>query len=182
MSLWRSIHEITPTLYLSSGTAVSNKQAVLDKKINCIINATIDLPNRSWNSSIEVIRVPVNDVPHAQIYPYFDKVADLIEQKSRRGERCLVHCVAGVSRSASLCIAYLIKYHRMTLKQAHSHVRHSRPVIRPNVGFWKQLIDYEKKMRGTKSVAMVHSPIGLIPDIYLHETRNMVAFVGGSRR
>ena len=58
------------------------------------------------------VRIPVNDLPHAQLSPYFDKVADLIEKRSQKGERCLVHCVAGVSRSASLCIAYLMKYHR----------------------------------------------------------------------
>ena len=40
------------------------------------------------------VRIPVNDVPHAQLFPYFDKVADLIEKRTMKGERCLVHCVA----------------------------------------------------------------------------------------
>lgn len=53
--MWRTIHQITPTLFLSSGTAVSNKQEVLDKKIKLIINATIDLPNRTWNNQIDVV-------------------------------------------------------------------------------------------------------------------------------
>ena len=53
--MWHSIHEITPNLYLSGGTAVANKQAVLDKKIKLIINATIDLPNRTWNNEVEVV-------------------------------------------------------------------------------------------------------------------------------
>lgn len=55
-SLWRAVHEITPTLYLCSGTAVANKQVILDKNIKCIVNATIDLPNRSWNEEIVVVR------------------------------------------------------------------------------------------------------------------------------
>ena len=53
--MWQTIHQITPTLFLSSGTAVANKNAVLDKKIKLIINATLDLPNRSWNNQIDVV-------------------------------------------------------------------------------------------------------------------------------
>lgn len=57
--------------------------------------------------------------------------------------------MAGVSRSASLCIVYLIKYERMSLRQAYHYVKSARPIIRPNVGFWKQMVDYERKLRGT---------------------------------
>ena len=53
--MWQTIHQITPTLFLSSGTAVANKTAVLDKKIKLIINATLDLPNRSWSNQIDVV-------------------------------------------------------------------------------------------------------------------------------
>lgn len=59
-----------------------------------------------------------------------------------------MHCVAGVSRSASLCMIYLVKYERMTLRQAYHYVKSARPIIRPNIGFWKQMIDYERKLRG----------------------------------
>ena len=46
----------------------------------------------------------------AYLLGYFDSVADKLEDISRVGGKALVHCVAGVSRSASLCIAYLMKY------------------------------------------------------------------------
>uniref|UniRef100_A0A914REV2 Dual specificity phosphatase catalytic domain-containing protein n=1 Tax=Parascaris equorum TaxID=6256 RepID=A0A914REV2_PAREQ len=35
----------------------------------------------------------------------------------------------------------------MTLRQAYHYVKSARPIIRPNVGFWKQMIDYERKIR-----------------------------------
>ncbi|XP_076799933.1 dual specificity protein phosphatase 14-like [Clavelina lepadiformis] len=180
--MWNTIHEITPNLYLCSGTAVTNKEAVLSRNISLIINATLDLPNRSWNTRIDVVRIPVNDVPHAHLEPYFDKVADLINDRAKLGQKCLVHCVAGVSRSASLCIAYLIKYCRMSLREAHNHVRSRRSIIRPNVGFWRQLIEFEKKTRGAKSVSMVQSSIGLVPDVYYNETRSMISWLGRARR
>lgn len=57
---------------------------------------------------------------------YFDMVADRIHQNRKNGERTLVHCVAGVSRSASLCIVYLIKYDNMTLRL---HLKHYLQVL-----------------------------------------------------
>ena len=70
----------------------------------------------------------------------------------------------------------------MTLREAHSHVRSCRPVIRPNLGFWRQLIEYEKRIRGKKSVSMIQSSLGLIPDVYQQESRSMVAWLGRIRR
>ncbi|VDK56174.1 unnamed protein product [Cylicostephanus goldi] len=81
--------------------------------------------------------------------------------------------MAGVSRSASLVMIYLVKYERMTLRQAYHYVKSCRPIIRPNVGFWKQMVDYEKRFRGSASVTMVMTnqcdlPI---PDIYVDDLK-----------
>ncbi|CAG5124219.1 unnamed protein product, partial [Candidula unifasciata] len=92
----------------------------------------------------------------------------------RKGGKTLVHCLAGVSRSATICIAYLVKYQHMTLEEAYKHVKKRRPVIHPNPGFWRQLIDYERRLLGRNSVKMVTSPIGWIPDVYQQETKNML--------
>lgn len=85
-----------------------------------------------------------------------------------------MHCVAGVSRSATICIAYLMRYHRISLLQAYLFVKSKRPVIRPNNGFFRQLIDFERRLFGKTTVKMVHSPIGSVPDVYLDGTENMV--------
>uniref|UniRef100_A0A8R1I6A7 Protein-tyrosine-phosphatase n=2 Tax=Caenorhabditis japonica TaxID=281687 RepID=A0A8R1I6A7_CAEJA len=92
-----------------------------------------------------------------------------------RGGRTLVHCMAGVSRSASLVMIYLVKHEHMTLRQAYHYVKASRPIIRPNVGFWKQMVDYEKRLRGVASVKMVQTaecdmPI---PDVYVDDLRRI---------
>ena len=51
------------------------------------------------------------------------------------GGPTLVVCTAGRSRSAAVCIAYLIKRKGMTLKDATELVRKARPIIEPNSGF-----------------------------------------------
>ena len=58
----------------------------------------------------------------------------------------MVHCIAGVSRSASLCMAYLMRYQQMSLASAFEHVKICRPVVRPNKGFLRQLVQWETEL------------------------------------
>ncbi|KAM4611235.1 dual specificity protein phosphatase 14-like [Discoglossus pictus] len=172
-----NIAQISPCLYLSSGNAAGSRQLVYARNVTCIVNATLEIPNSNW-PDVDYIKVPVPDLPHAPLALYFDSVADRIHQNGKRNGRTLVHCVAGVSRSATLCIAYLMKYHRLSLLDAHQWVKSRRPVVRPNAGFWQQLIQYEKKLFGKNTVRLVPSPLGLIPDIYERETRNLIPVWG----
>ncbi|XP_078539698.1 dual specificity protein phosphatase 14 [Lissotriton helveticus] len=171
------IAEITSSLYLGRGSVASNRTLLLSRGITCIINATIEIPNFNW-PQFEYVKAPLADMPHAPISLYFDSVADKIHSIARKHGATLVHCAAGVSRSASLCIAYLMKYHKGTLVQAYNWVKARRPVIRPNVGFWKQLIDYERKLFGTSTVKMVHTPYGVMPDLYEKERRSVFPYWG----
>ena len=59
----------------------------------------------------------------------------------------LVHCRVGMSRSATVCIAYLMRHLRVPLAVAQGLVRRGRPVINPNPGFTRQLQRYEDSLR-----------------------------------
>lgn len=65
--------------------------------------------------------------------------------------RVLVHCVMGKSRSVSTCLAWLIYYHRMTLKEAFDLIATRRPVA-PNDGFMRQLMQFEAEIFSLSSV------------------------------
>jgi protein-tyrosine phosphatase len=56
------------------------------------------------------------------------------------GGRVFVHCFAGVSRSATIVIAYLMKEHGLSFNSAIKFVKSKRPQINPNDGFRKQLM------------------------------------------
>jgi atypical dual specificity phosphatase len=66
----------------------------------------------------------------------------------------LVHCVAGVSRSASVVVAYLVARQGLALADAVARVKAARPVAHPNIGFWKALIEIEREARGEGTVAV----------------------------
>lgn len=64
--------------------------------------------------------------------------------------KVLVHCVVGVSRSATLVLAYLMLRQQMSLRQAVITVRQHRWVF-PNRGFLHQLCQLDQKLRGAGS-------------------------------
>ena len=64
---------------------------------------------------------------------------EYIDQGLRQGKNTLVICTAGMSRSATVCIAYLMSRQKMTYQDAFNEVKRARRFIKPNVGFIKFL-------------------------------------------
>lgn len=92
----------------------------------------------------------------------------------------LIFCVAGMSRSASLCLAYLMKYCGMSLLDSYNYLKRRRPRIKPNCSFFKQLIRYEEKLRGSRSVNMIFNEMVQmeIPSVYDYDYK----FIGAYRK
>ncbi|XP_056130439.1 dual specificity protein phosphatase 14 [Lampris incognitus] len=165
--------QITDRLYLSSLRAAVDASLVRRFNITCIINVTETEASRTL-PGVEHVHIPVADSPASPLSGHFDQVADRIQSVGEHRGHTLVHCNAGVSRSSTLCIAYLMKHRNMSLLEAYRWVKSCRPIVRPNNGFWRQLIGYERELRGCTTVEMVRSPLGEIPDIYEEESRNML--------
>ena len=64
----------------------------------------------------------------------------------------LVVCTAGMSRSATVCIAYLMKSEGLSFKEAFDKCQNARPYIRPNSGFTKFLKAYERELMPLKEM------------------------------
>ena len=62
------------------------------------------------------------------------------------GSSVLIHCVAGISRSVTITIAYLMKQYRMPLQKAYDYIKNRRPAISPNLNFMGQLLEYERML------------------------------------
>lgn len=165
---------VTDHLYLSNAKAANDSSQVTRCEITCIVNVTETKSSCPPPPGAEYIHIPVSDTPASPLCDHFDSVADKIQLVAEGGGRMLVHCNAGVSRSAALCMAYLVKHRGVSLLEAHRWVKTCRPIARPNNGFWEQLIRYEMDLRGCNSVRMTSTAMGEIPDIYEEETRNMM--------
>lgn len=121
------ISQILPSLFLC-GAGVAIPCFIEQLGVTCVVNAAPELPDTPLPAHNQPLyyQVPVLDRGDIDLKYYFDEVADMVEQVRQAGGRSMVHCVAGVSRSASLCIAYLMKYAGMRLREAFEHVRRAR--------------------------------------------------------
>lgn len=123
---------ILPNLYLGNQTDANTNS----NKFNTIISV-VNYPFQLDHS--EQYNVRLDDVSGQSIVLEIYKVADLIDRLLKQNKRVLVHCHAGVSRSASMVIGYLMIKHNMSYQNAYMHVKLKRNIICPNPGFKRQL-------------------------------------------
>ncbi|KPI98030.1 Dual specificity protein phosphatase 14 [Papilio xuthus] len=169
------VSRVTGSVYVCGAHALPG--AVRALRPGLVVNAAPELPPPPDDCAPRYY-VPLLDTANSDMHPYLERVADLINDVVSRGEVVLVHCVAGVSRSVTLCLAYLVKWQRMTLRDAYHHLKLRRPQIRPNTGFFKQLIKFEERLFSEASVKMVYCEAidKEIPDVYEPDYSGMTWF------
>lgn len=63
----------------------------------------------------------------------------------------LVHCLAGISRSVTVMLAYLMAHRQLTLNEAYNMVLKRKANIDPNFHFMQQLHSFEKQLQDAKA-------------------------------
>jgi len=153
-------------LYLSDYISLSSSR-LQELGVELVINATYEIPNVDVpNGSVEFIKLHINDSIMSDMAQHMDVCADRIHEVRSAGGVALVHCALGISRSVTICLAYLVKYGGRTLREAYFELKKKRPIIRPNEGFWRQLIAFETAKCGRATVKLSMYPMGVIPDVY----------------
>jgi atypical dual specificity phosphatase len=141
---------IVPSLYLSD-MYTATSPTILHKlgitHILCIMND----PNCDYpvERNLEVLCIQSVDSYATKIEEYFDSSTAWIRDVLSDAEsKLLVHCALGVSRSATIVIAYLMAAEGMSYSDAFSHVRARREIIDPNDGFRSQLVLLNRRLQG----------------------------------
>ena len=113
---------IVDHLYLGSAAHAGQLELLERLGITALLNVSPNCPNH-WPDKFEYSTIPVEDNSTADIKVHFGAAIDFINGVKSRGGKVLVHCKAGVSRSATLCLAYLISCRKMCLNDAYDQVK-----------------------------------------------------------
>ncbi|KAK4140065.1 uncharacterized protein C8A04DRAFT_32422 [Dichotomopilus funicola] len=82
----------------------------------------------------------------------FERCLAFIDRGRRNGTATLVHCRVGVSRSATICIAEVMRARQLSLPRAYCFVRARRlnVIIQPHLRFAYELLKWEEMLMGAK--------------------------------
>ncbi|KAF7652140.1 hypothetical protein LDENG_00100950 [Lucifuga dentata] len=140
--------KVTKALFISNARSACSDQLIQQEAVTLCINVSKQQPFPA--AAVSMLRIPVYDDPSEDLYSHFDRCADAIQEEAERGGRSVVYCKNGRSRSATVCVAYLMKHRKLTLSDALQKVKTARHVIDPNPGFMSQLEQYEKELRNRR--------------------------------
>lgn len=146
--------QILPHLFLGGKADAKSKTWLQQRGVKYILNCTptrkadreAGVPNYyEKDRDFKYCRIPIFDNKGEDITFHLDTAFRFIEEAKHYGG-ILVHCLKGVSRSASFVIAYLMKKNEFSFDEALGYVQSIRPIVAPNVAFIAQLKAYDSQL------------------------------------
>ncbi|KAK7171132.1 hypothetical protein R3I94_001140 [Phoxinus phoxinus] len=141
LNLDLQVGTIRPFLLLSSQDAAHDIETLKKLKVTHVLNVSYGVQN-VFPDLFTYKTVTMMDIPETDITSYFPECFQFIKEASQQDGVVLVHCNAGVSRSASVVIGFLMSQEKMSFDEAFSVAKTARPSIQPNPGFMNQLKKY----------------------------------------
>ncbi|KAI0859372.1 hypothetical protein F4860DRAFT_516020 [Xylaria cubensis] len=107
----------------------------------------------AWGADNVLVIQGVQDNGIDPLTNEFEKCLDFIDRGRRNGTATLVHCRVGVSRSATICIAEVMRSLNMSFPRAYCFVRARRlnVIIQPHLRFAYELLKWEELLRTSRS-------------------------------
>jgi len=141
--------QVLPFLYLGSQDDALSTPTMKEFQITHVINVSVTgdrVPFLDENDNEHFLRIPIHDSLTEKLLPYLDDVYTFIEKARTNHGRVFIHCLAGISRSPTLAIAYVMRYLSLSVDDAYQFVKQRRSHISPNFNFIGQLSEYERRL------------------------------------
>lgn len=133
-------------LYFGSQDIACDITILNSLKITDILSVGITVPKYN---SFKYKFIEAYDLPSFNLKNIFDECFLYIENIRMLGRRVFIHCNAGVSRSPTIIIAYVMRHLKISFDEAFKLVKKARITINPNAGFILQLKDYENHLKNS---------------------------------
>jgi hypothetical protein len=141
---------VLPWLFISGAAVAADAAAVRALGVGLIINCAGEVvENALEGAGPAYVTLRLRDGPFEDVGALFPLVVGAIERARRAGAATLVHCHQGVSRSATMAIAY-VQWAGGGIPHAYAYavVRARRPIVSPNAGFTCQLVEWGDFLAG----------------------------------
>lgn len=135
------INKVLPDLYLGNFKDARDREQLARNNITHILS--IHDSSAPILQEMTYLCISAADLPSQNLTQHFRQSIVFMHESRLKGEGCLVHCLAGVSRSVTLVVAYIMTVTGLGWQEALAAVRVARPCAGPNLGFQRQLQEFE---------------------------------------
>ncbi|KAL5021455.1 hypothetical protein ScPMuIL_000610 [Solemya velum] len=150
-------NEVYPNIFLGNQSLAKNKEQLRDIGITHIVNCAQGTKFNQVNTDanfykdvrIDFLGLKAIDIATFNMMQFFKLAADFIDKSLKSGGKVYVHCVSGISRSATIVLTYLMLKCDKCLMDSVKIVREKRNIF-PNDGFIKQLCILNEELCATK--------------------------------
>ena len=141
------MNEIMPNLYLGSLEDARSLIRHNPQRIQVVFCCARELHEQYapyLSKTMILYSMDLEDTMSCPIDRWFSLFHEKVRHHLQQGHICLVHCLAGISRSVTLVCAFLMKEYGWTRDQAYGYVQQRRPQAKPNVHFLRCLDGWER--------------------------------------
>src|SRR5437868_13508415 len=134
ISTTSNINHIEDGVYIGDIASASKVKELKTLGITHIITAVLGV-SPSFPGEFTYLNIPIMDVESENIIPYLDQTTRFIDDALANEGKVLVHCVCGVSRSAAIVTAWLMKRHGKGVDETIELIKAQRGCVDPNSSF-----------------------------------------------
>ncbi|KAG1747403.1 hypothetical protein EDB19DRAFT_1687252 [Suillus lakei] len=129
--------EVVPGVWIGDLQSALDVEGLKEKNIFSIVTAMRG--KVTIHATFNKYQINVDDSANEDVLVHFLPSISFIQNELDKGRGVLVHCGAGISRSATIIAAYLMYSLKLDPASAVDMIRTVRPIVEPNEGFMEQL-------------------------------------------
>jgi protein-tyrosine phosphatase len=158
---------IIPRVWLGNFNASQDLMFLKANQITVIVNCTKDLPFLTA-AGAKQYRIPIHDnldpveIRNLSLWSY--EAVQKIMAEYKAGHHILIHCAAGMQRSAAVVAMFLIAFYRTHFIDAAVHIKKRRPIaFFPSANFKHAIHEFDESFHQTIMPKLGQLP-GTIPE------------------
>merc|ERR1719150_2761689 len=148
--------QVLPHLFLGNMKDASDVAILHGLGVGYVLNVTSKPPSYKMDPGIIYKQLVADDNGLQNLRQFFEEAFEFIDLAKSNSSGVLIHCQAGISRSPTIAVAYLMKYYPMAMSDAYKFVKTKRSIISPNLNFMGQLWEFEQGLRPCNSEPNEH--------------------------
>lgn len=129
--------EVADGLYVGSIDDADNQSRLAEHRISVIVSLTHAEPETGFPSDVTVVRLPMMDGPQNDHQTFLRAVNETVT-RWEAGDRVLVHCSAGASRSPAVAATVVSLSTDRTLESVFQQLKKRRAAVEPHEALLRQ--------------------------------------------